>query len=228
MNPTLNQVKKHEYGKIAGNKSINTKIYACFKYLCKKDVLQFVKKFGEQPHGQEQVMHTFRELILGAFLASNGLVVRYDYRVGRKTPDWCIFDDKSSLLGITELINFNIDKRAEIAQNRQIEAGRMWWGYVKPNNPRLYQRIGEKADLYCALVTKYNVPYVVSVFSDFRAVAKIDEVRQCLFEDHGGLFNLCPRLSGVLFFEELSGQYCFEYIRNPHSVIGIDLPSGVF
>jgi hypothetical protein len=217
-----------KYGQIAKRQSINAKIYKCFEHLCEKDVLKFVKKFREQPHDQEQVMHTFRELILGAFLASNGFNVRYDHRVDGKTPDWCLLDNTSSLLGIIELINFHIDRVTETAQKRKLEAGRIWVGWMQPNNARLYQRIREKADIYDGLVKKHKAAYVVSVFGEFTACVEIEELHQCLFEDHGGIFKLCPILSGVLFFEESDGQYSFKYIRSPKPAIEIDLPSGNF
>jgi len=59
-----------EYGQIAGNKSLNEKIYHYFKYISGEDAKKFVNKFSSQD--EEQVMHTFRELVLGAYLASNG------------------------------------------------------------------------------------------------------------------------------------------------------------
>ena len=61
-----------KYGQIAGNKSVNETIYRCFGHICEKDVPKFVKKFRSQLNDNTQVMHTFRELILGAYLASRG------------------------------------------------------------------------------------------------------------------------------------------------------------
>lgn len=217
------------YGQIAPGKNVNRKIYKCFEYLLEEDVHKFVKKFREQPHDSEQIMHTFKELILGAFLASNGFKVRYEYKVSGKTPDWCMIDNCLSLLGIIELINFHIDRATEIAINCEIENRGIWVGWLKPNNARLYLKILEKADLYDGIVTSQKIPYVVSVIGDIKAALLVKELRQCLFEEHGGLFNLRPMLSGVLFFEESWGdRYSFKYIRNPQAAIEIDLPSGVF
>ena len=55
-----------KYGQIAGSKRVNYAIYRCFEHLCDKDQQRFVRKFREQPHDSDQIMHTFRELILGA------------------------------------------------------------------------------------------------------------------------------------------------------------------
>jgi len=90
-----------KYGQIAGNKSIDDTIYRCFGCICAEDECKFVRKFRQQPHNEAQILHTYRELVLGAYLASNGLKVRYDYKVDTKTPDWAILDEKSRLMGIT-------------------------------------------------------------------------------------------------------------------------------
>ena len=66
-----------KYGQIAGNPSINAAIYRCFDYLVEQDARLFVRKFREQVGDNEQVMHTFRELLVGGFLASQGVGVRY-------------------------------------------------------------------------------------------------------------------------------------------------------
>jgi hypothetical protein len=138
-------------------------------------------------------------------------------------------DDTSLLLGIIELINYHIDRAIESDIKREMEARRIWCNWLPSNNARLYQRIWEKADIYDGLVTRQKVPYVVSVFGEFTAALEIKEIRQCLFEDYGGLFNLRPMLSGVLFFEESGGdRYSFEYIRNHKAAIEIDLSSGDF
>ncbi len=82
-----------KYGQLAENKKIDTAIYQCFEFICEEDERKFVKKFRQQPHDQSQVLHSFRELILGAFLASNGFEVKHDYAIDNKTPDWSIFDN---------------------------------------------------------------------------------------------------------------------------------------
>lgn len=53
------------YGQIAESTRINEAIYDCFDFLNDKEQKKFVKKFREQPHSEIQIMHTFRELLLG-------------------------------------------------------------------------------------------------------------------------------------------------------------------
>lgn len=99
-----------KYGQIAGNKRINEMIYHCFQNICAEDELKFVKNFRVQKPDHNQIMHTFSELIFGAFLCSSDLKLRYDYPLEGKTPDTGILDENGTLCGILELVNFHIDK----------------------------------------------------------------------------------------------------------------------
>jgi hypothetical protein len=62
-------------------------IHQCFNYVHEDDVPKFLKKFRSQLKDNAQVMHTFRELILGEYLAVRSFDVRYEYRVDAKAPD---------------------------------------------------------------------------------------------------------------------------------------------
>jgi hypothetical protein len=218
-----------KYGQIAEGNAVNKKIYMCFDYLCEDDKRKFVKKFRDQPHDNEQIMDTFRELILGAYLSSKGLKVRYDYQLHGKTPDWCVIDDNDSLKCVIEMVNFHIDKTTDNEIKSHINNRGIWVGWLKPNIERIYMNLLRKTDKYVVIVTEQNVPYVVSLFGDFKAAVEIDEVNRCLFEEHGGLFNDHPILSGVLFFEDAGGdRYKFKYIPNPKTIRKIDLASGEF
>lgn len=118
-----------KYGQIAEGNVVNTKIYRCFDYICEGDQHKFLKKFRDRPHDQDQIMDSFRELNLGAFLASNGLNVRHDCKINRKTPDWCVVDKKLSILVIIELSNHHVDKETQIEIEREIERRKIWCGW---------------------------------------------------------------------------------------------------
>jgi hypothetical protein len=93
-------------------------------------------------------MHTFRELILGAYLGSRGFKVRHDHVVENKTPDWCILDDKLTIIGMVELTNFHIDRITETEIKRKIEANQLacfWRDGNKDNIERLYSLYQEKS-----------------------------------------------------------------------------------
>lgn len=136
------------YPQIAGNRSINAMINRCFEHIHRADVPKFVKKFRTQYSDDNQVMHTFRELVLGAYLASRGLNVRYDHKVDSKRPDWCILDQWSALRAIVELTNFHAPKVTEDSIKSQLQISGFWVGWQEPNNYRLYRRIAQKSVEY--------------------------------------------------------------------------------
>jgi hypothetical protein len=226
--------REMKYGEIAGSKNIDALIYYCFKYLCEEDERKFVKDFREQPPDSDQIMHTFRELILGAYLSSNGLVVRHHYAVDSKTPDWCILDDNSAIVGIVELVNFHVDKATESEFEVQLEAGLpIAWAWPdanknKDNLDRLYDRIWDKAQVYRALIKRLQVPYIVAVFGEFRAGVSLEEVEHCLLDEDTGLFDKYPEMSGVLYFQDVREGFLFYYQPNPHALRTVDLPDGLF
>jgi hypothetical protein len=219
-----------KYGQIAGNTHINELIYRCFEYLCEEDQQKFVKKFHEQPPDSDQIMHTFRELVLGAYLSSSGFKVRYDYAVDNLTPDWCILDEESAVVGIVELTNFHIDKITENEIEEQLQARGLptyWRDKNKDNIDRLYFCIERKAQVYKALLEKLNVPYIIAVFSEFQAAIDFEELYPCLSDEKTGIFELYSKVSGVLYFEDVPrGKHSFYYAHNPNALQV--LPIGVF
>jgi len=217
-----------KYGQIAESQKINYAIYQCFEHLCCEDQQRFVKKFREQLHDSDQIMHTFRELILGAYLSSRGFRVRHEYLVESKTPDWCILDNRSAVVGIAELVNFHIDAITESKIAKQIQAKgiAVYWGDPNKNNVRLYYCIWDKMQKYQALIEKLRVPYIIGVFPDFKIVVDIEELRACLYPTDTGLFQMYQHVSGVLYFEENAGRYLFRYEQNPNALR--DLLGGVF
>jgi hypothetical protein len=220
-----------KYGQIAESNKINYAIYQYFEHLCEEDQQRFVKKFREQPHDSDQIMHTFRELILGAYLSSRGFRVRHEYLVEGKTPDWCILDNRSVVVGIVELVNFHIDAVTESAIPKQIRAKSIavyWRDGNKNNVERLYYCIWDKMQKYQALIEKLRGPYIIGIFLDFKVVVDLEELRACLYPNDTGLFRMYRHVSGVLYFEENAGQYLFRYEQNPDALRRFDLPGGVF
>lgn len=207
-------------------------IYYCFEYICEHDERKFVNEFQVQPHESDQIMHTFRELVLGAYLASRGFRVKHDLVIDNQTPDWSMLDvEGESIAGIVELTTFHIDKATdnEIEEQRRARGVSAYWrDKDKDNVERLYHSIWAKARKYSSVVQKRQVPYIVAVFGGFRVAVDFEEAELCLFDDETGLFSLYPQLSGVLHFEESSGRYSFNYAGNPDALHKMNLPDGVF
>jgi hypothetical protein len=219
------------YGQIAENPRINEFIYRCFKDLPESEQRKFVKKFGEQPHDQNQVMHTLAELTCGAYLSSQGYRVSCDYNLNGQTPDWCILNDAGLPQAIIDVRNFHIDQITEqdIEQQKQNKLVVVVWRDGNTNNKdRLYENIKQKAEKYRDLANTLALPYVIAVRPDFRAAVDIQEVSDCLFSKTDGIFELYLHVSGVLYFEEDGGRYIFRFISNPKCLRMLDLPEGYF
>jgi len=219
------QLKK--YGQIAGSNRINEAIYLCFQFLNDSEAEKFIREFKEQPHDKGQVMHTFREIILGAYLAKHDFQVCHDYEIDSKTPDWSILDENSQPQCIFELLNFHPDAETSTDIVQQIKEKGIWCNFVKPNTERLYSKIWEKASKYKSVVRKHSLPYVIAVFGEFTAVVDEYEIDECL-SGETGLFEMYPEVSGLSYFEESAGSYLFSYKPNPHANIAMDISSDWF
>ena len=172
-------------------------------------------------------MHTFRELVLGAFLSSNHLKVRYDHNVAGRTPDWVIVSGDAVPRCIVELVNFHIDAATQARITSQMTEQGVATYFIR-NDERLYASLWNKASKYKALAEEHNLAYVVAVFGAFDADVEVRDVRKCLFEEEKGLFGLYPTISGLLFFRTWAGDHHFVYFRNPDATRRFDLPQGAF
>jgi hypothetical protein len=215
-----------KYGVLAGNQPLNKLIYECFESICEADVHKFVKNFRTQDQGQK--LHSFRELVLGAFLARQLLHPRYSKKLCGKTPDWCLHDDANQVVGVVELVNFHQASTVETSMLDAIGNSQTWVDWVPSNSERLYQKLLQKAQAYDSVIASMGIAYVVAIFGTFTAAVEPDELHDALLKDHdGGVFLKAPSLSGVLFFEESAGRYQFRYIANPAAIRPINFQDNV-
>jgi hypothetical protein len=208
-----------KYGQIAAASRINGAIYRCFEFIPEDEARKFVKKFAEQPHSELQVLHTLRELPIGAFLGSQGFTVHSDPDLDGKTPDWLVEPDI-----VLEHVTLHAPQELQNDVRQQVEQKGIasYWG--PDNADRLYERIWEKARAYKALVE--HRPYVVAVFSDFLIEVDDDEINACLKGDQS-LFTMYPTMSGVVLVIERGGQYSFRYFANPTAANPFTFPEGM-
>ncbi len=116
-----------------GNPSINACIYECFQHLDARDVTAFKRKLKSYSRlaDKGEFFHTFRELIVGSYLARSNLLARSDQRVqwqkkyGTLTPDWSILGRRSEPAGLVEVMNFHADRQTEIYVRAALDAGRI-------------------------------------------------------------------------------------------------------
>lgn len=215
------------FGQIAGNRNIDAMIYRCFEHINDADAAAFVRLFRAQIDDSQQVMHTFRELVLGGFLGSRRQRMRYNVSLENQTPDWCRLSPAAEPDAIVEVVNFHPPRILERDIDTVARTG-VWVGRMPPHVPRLRSRLEDKAAAYRTLVERRGIPYVIGVFSEFTADVEPEELRECLFHSEHGLFDAYPAVSGIIFFEERSGVYRFQYTANPKASRPLLLPEGEF
>jgi len=137
------------FGRLAGNDSINTRIYECFDAIDSRDVATFVRKLRTE--SDQQRFHTFRELICGAELAARGMQPRYEQSLGDSTPDWTIYDEQGTAKEIVDVVTLN--PRYEVASDiaKSVRSGQIWTGWISTAPDRLYAKLQDKFGAYSTL-----------------------------------------------------------------------------
>lgn len=231
------------YGVIAGNPSINHAIYRAFGDLPDAVAEKVAKRLKQQADAkQDQVMHTFRELLIGAHLARSGYEVDYERPVSGKTPDWTTIGEQQDPTGIVEVVNHNL--AADIA--RKIEAANaegQLHVYYPEDEKRLFDKVDGKVGQYEKTVRDHDIPLVVAVFAGFDTGVGEDDLAMCVGPDEHSVFQQRPALSGLLLMETGSPvdlaalarggtafppgyRYQFRYIANPIAERPFSVPSG--
>jgi hypothetical protein len=204
-----------EHERLVPNKSINETIYRCFEYISSEDQQKFLKKFRGQHRKDPELTHTFRELVLGAYLSWNGFLTKYEYELDTLTPDWCLFNENSKVIGIIELVNLHPDFYTEDKLNK----GSLAW--AKDNSARFYERVKNKVITYKDLVSKHDISYIVAVFLQMGAEFNYAEFEKNLYDEEIGLFHIYPALNGIIIFQEglgnpeFLGHYNFQFRASP-------------
>lgn len=232
----MNEPGHAESDRISGNRSIDCTIQHCFTLVGESDALTFRKRFKTQREDPSQVMHTFRELLLGAYLCHNGLAVKFEYPISEQTPDWCLVENGEPRV-LVELMNFDPQqdyfkyvtpsplRNPELADYIQV-----WSGWVPDQTNRLYDRIWKKFATYKVLSENHSLGCVVAVFSDFLNGPCNGVGSACVNDNEDGtpgLFQSYPHVSGLLMFYD-NVDYFFEYFASPYARIPVNIPSGRF
>jgi hypothetical protein len=224
-------------GAITGNdeeKTVQACVGRALTYPSAQDQAAFRKKFREQCEDEHQVMHTFRELLAGTFMAQQGFTPRYEPEIDGLTPDWQ-FQREEGCSFVADVLNFHIDRKIEADQNRALEGEgvRVWCDWMPNNSDRLYQNIKGKAGKYKALAVRRGIPFVVIVYAWFSACLMPHEFEARLTPGDG-LFNEYPSLSGVYHMDQQGNcladeraGYLFHYYANPQAEYEVKLASGV-
>ena len=213
------------FGTLAGNDSINSRIHEMLGTLHPEDVPRFVRKFRSNP--DEQCFHTYRELILGAHFRTCGWNLRYEQSLGGKTPDWVLFDDGGQVAEILDVVTLHQRRVVDSAIGKAVSSHRPWAGWVSMPPDRLFAKLREKANAYASLADELRLPYVVALFGEFTAPIEPFEVHHVLHELHGGVFAALPTMAGTLFFRERLGQYEYHPFTNSQATLRSQIMRGL-
>jgi hypothetical protein len=212
------------FGRLAGNDFINSRIHEMLGTLHPEDVPRFVRKFRSDP--DEQCFHTYRELILGAHVRTCGWNLRYEQSLGGKTPDWVLFDDGGQVAEILDVVTLHQRRVVDSAIGKAV-SHRWWTGWVSTPPDRLFAKLREKANAYASLADELRLPYVVALFCEFTAPIEPFEVHHVLHEVHGGVFAAVPTVAGTLFFRERLGQYEYHPFTNSQATLRSQIMRGL-
>jgi hypothetical protein len=205
------------FGRLAGNDSINSRIHEMLGTLHPEDRPRFVRKFRSDP--DEQCFHTYRELILGAHLRTRGWNLRYEQSLDGRSPDWVLIDGGGQAAEILDVVTLHQRRVVDRAIGEAVCSHEVWVGWVSTAPDRLFAKLREKAEAYAPLAGELHLPYVVALFGEFTAPIEPYEVHHVLHELHGGLFVALLALAGTLFFRERLGQYEYHHFENPHATL---------
>jgi hypothetical protein len=212
-----------QFGVLAGNKHINSRIYQMFELIDPADVMTFVRKFRSER--DQQRFHTFRELVVGSHLRANGIYARYEQEILGKTPDWTIYGPDRQTKELIDVVSLHQRRETETEMVSTLSTGAVWAGWVTIPPDHLYAKIEQKANSYAGLVDKLNKPYVVFLFGEFLASLDPEEVEHVLSQHLGGLFPSLPRLAGLAYFTESAGIYRYTYYENDKAAFPSDVIS---
>ena len=191
--------------------SVQNSIPRALSYLTERNQTRFRKKFSEQSGDDHQAMHTFRELLVGVFMARQGFMPHYEPTIDGLTPDWHVQPDSQGEF-IADVVNFHVENKIETQLDRALDQGQTWSGEIPDQLQRLWSSLNNKAGIYKNLVAKKSLPYVVFVFGWMNTIIQSQQVEECL-RPTDGLFNDYETLSGVYHIRENTFKIPAEAIR---------------
>jgi hypothetical protein len=230
----------------AGNSSINDSIHDCFQHLEEADVSKIRRKlrFHARADNKREFFHTFRELILGSYLARNGFRVRAYQKYGVHDPDWSVLGGQGELAALIEITNFHADEKTEAEIDAALAAGEWACPDVDEADAslRFHKAIWNKCSKYKGLAKSLNVPYMVGCYCFFSNPVERSTVMESLHAADSGLFRGgdgegYPEVSGLVVYDEktlwvppdtVANAYVFEYFPNPHAVRPFAFPLGYY
>jgi hypothetical protein len=200
---------REKYGTITGT-PLDDLIHAELPSLPEPVADRLVARF-KLAKGENDVLHAFRELKVGAAIARAGGTVVYERKIGGKTPDWTLLDDTGRPIAIADVFTFHLEKEKEDERKKANDAGEMWLTWLE-DTPRLGQAIDKKIGNYSQVAKAENIPFVVVAVPNLDAGVDTIEVDR-FTSGAASVFDGRPDVSGVLIFPD--GIQPPEYRANP-------------
>ncbi len=181
-----------------------------------KDAERLQKKLlRHHSYDDNQYDDTYIELIVGCYLRTKGLDVRYGKKISGKTPDWSVYDENNVLTGLVEVTHLRPDKETDektfCSKDKRPLIITNW--NSEKNDSRLLEKCMEKAERYKDVVEAEDVYYLIAVFIDGKLLYFDDEIEP-IVED---VFNSQKFLDGILIIDEQNySTYRFRLWSNPN------------
>lgn len=200
---------------IAGNHWVNAMIHRCFDAIDDVDVEQhYLKLFKERRSNNGAVSDIYRELLIGGYLALNGLGPRLYRAIGgeRQRPDWELPHHQTVVEVFTLYAGADVLERLESGEFVHIDEER--------DLKRAGQKLADKARKYAALCASRALELCVAVCVEFSCIL---EPRQLIDDLSSGITTGGDHLAGLLVCRSLNAQREFMYKRLKRP--GLSLPS---
>ena len=180
------------------------------------DAPSFVNKFTSQPLIAR--FHTYRELLVGAYLREQRIDVRYERAIDGQTPDWYLAAHDGAHDEILDVFTLHQRREKDIEISSSIADYCRWVGWITVPPDHIYRKLTDKAGQYNNLVKRCSIRMVLAPFVEFTASIEPEEMHHVLFERHGGWFATAPTVSGVLYSRMHNCEFEAIYFANPHAM----------
>ena len=206
----------------------NEHLHALLRRVHPDDVQAFVEKLTNQPIRDR--FHTYRELLIGVHFRDQGFDVRYERRVGHRTPDWCLADKDNTPVEIVDVLTLHQRYEKDVEISKAIGTSGLWTGWITVPLDHIYRKLNDKAGQYSKLANELSMPFVLAVYGEFIASIAPEEMEHILFVQHGGWFISNAEVSGLIYCRDKNFQFEYTYYVNPHaahqsSLLSLQLPA---
>jgi hypothetical protein len=206
---------------IAGNPAINATIWKCFELIRSESIQRrFERLFRQHRDDEVQIMNTYRQLVVGGYLAERGLQLEAEPVVLGKTPDWVARNGQMQLL--VEVFSHHGSQQV----CRDIQHARVAYPDRENDRQRMFSSLLGKISKYKAPCRAKSLTLVVCVCIDFTSLYEPIEVLDDMTTGDG-LLSASSELGGLLVYRHINGHHEFHYRGSPATPPNARLPQRI-